>query len=184
MKQDYLDNKELEALIKRYQKSQQDKVRYQLIIDDVESSIAKRAKHKKAPAHDVRVYHMEFQRAKSEFTDAQGELANKFYLLAQRLIRYAKDIIVDTDDSEQEAVMICFEKVGRFDPNYRGKNGQKAKAFNYLTTCILNHYRQIWRTHKNYKLLKERYRDFQASRFNTPFIKNGREMYQESNQYD
>jgi len=58
--------------------------------------------------------------------------------------------------------MICFEKVGRFDPNYVGKNGQKAKAFNYLTTCCLNHYRQLYRTSKNYLELKRRYQEFIA----------------------
>ena len=56
--------------------------------------------------------------------------------------------------------MICFEKVDRFNPNFVGKNGQKAKAFNYLTTCCLNHYRQLYRTAKNYIELKKRYQDF------------------------
>lgn len=60
--------------------------------------------------------------------------------------------------------MICFEKVDRFNPNYIGKNGQKAKAFNYLTTCCLNHYRQLYRTAKNYIELKKRYQDFIAKK--------------------
>lgn len=177
MNQDYLDNKEFELLINKFQKSKQDRIKFQMIIDDIVSSTEKRAKYKKSPDHDLRVYHLLFDQSKLEFSESQKELATKFYLLADRLVRYAKDIIVDVDDSIQEAVMICFEKVDRFDPNYRGKNGQKAKAFNYMTTCILNHYRQIWRTHKNYKLLKERYRDFQAARFNTTVVRNGREIH-------
>jgi len=184
MNQDYIDNKEFELLIKKFQQSKQDRIRYQMIIDDITASNEKRAKHKKQPSHDIRVYHLEFERSKSDFSTTQTELAENFYRLADRLTRYAKDIIVDVDDSVQEAVMICFEKVDRFDPNYRGKNGQKAKAFNYMTTCILNHFRQIWRTHKNYKLLKERYRDFQAAKFNTTIMRNGREIHVEGGQFD
>ena len=38
----------------------------------------------------------------------------------------------------------------KFDPT-------KGKAFNYMTTCILNHFRQLWRTAKNYNELKKKY---------------------------
>jgi DNA-directed RNA polymerase specialized sigma24 family protein len=61
--------------------------------------------------------------------------------------------LIDQDDAVQEGVMICFEKIDRFDP-------KKGKAFNYMTTCILNHFRQLYRTARNYNELKRKYLDF------------------------
>jgi hypothetical protein len=95
-----------------------------------------------------------------EYNIAAKDLTDAFYLLAENIIRAFNFQLIDKDDALQEGVMICFEKVGRFNPNYIGKNGQKAKAFNYLTTCCLNHYRQLYRTAKNYIELKKRYQDF------------------------
>ena len=61
--------------------------------------------------------------------------------------------------------MICFEKVDRFDPS-------KGKAFNYMTTCILNHFKQLYRSARNYNDLKRRYSDFVQLKFeqNLPYI--------------
>jgi DNA-directed RNA polymerase specialized sigma24 family protein len=58
----------------------------------------------------------------------------------------------------QEGVMICFEKIDRFDP-------KKGKAFNYMTTCVLNHFRQLYRTARNYNELKRKYLDFVQLQF-------------------
>ena len=90
--------------------------------------------------------------------------------LSEHLVRYAKDIIVDSDDAIQEGAMICFEKIDRFNPEI-------GKAFNYMTTCILNHYRQIYRTDKNYRELKERFKLFLVSKTNGVTIRNGREIH-------
>ena len=169
MSNEYLNNKFLESVIRRFQKSKQEKIRYELIIEDVKISFEKRSKHKKEPSHDLRVYHLEHERANLEFSDSQKELATAFYTLSEHLVRYAKDIIVDTDDAIQEGVMICFEKIDRFNP-------EKGKAFNYMTTCILNHFRQIYRTSRNYKLLKEKYREFMCSKLNHTIIKNGQRI--------
>ena len=49
------------------------------------------------------------------------------------------------------------------------------KNVNYFTTCTLNHFRQLYRTAKNYKQLTERYFDFLSkkncvlSNYDTPF---------------
>ena len=85
-----------------------------------------------------------------EFELAQMELAEAFYLLAKNIIRAFRFQLVDKDDALQEGVMICFEKLHRFNP-------EKGRAFNFCTTIILNHYRQLYRTAKNYKELKIRY---------------------------
>ena len=64
---------------------------------------------------------------------------------------------------------ICFEKINRFDP-------RKGKAFNYMTTCILNHFRQLYRSARNYNELKKRYHSFLSDKFETIVIRNGKEM--------
>jgi len=87
-----------------------------------------------------------------EFEQSQLELATAFYTLAKNIIRAFKFQLVDKDDALQEGVMICFEKLYRFDPNI-------GRAFNFCTTIILNHYRQLYRTAKNYNELKIRYHD-------------------------
>lgn len=104
------------------------------------------------------------RRNQIEYDLAAKDLTDAFYLLAENIIRAFNFQLIDKDDALQEGVMICFEKVDRFNPNYIGKNGQKAKAFNYLTTCCLNHYRQLYRTAKNYIELKKRYQDFIAKK--------------------
>lgn len=100
-----------------------------------------------------------FRRAKknikrnpTEFDQSQLELAAAFYTLAKNIIRAFKFQLVDKDDALQEGVMICFEKLHRFDPKI-------GRAFNFCTTIILNHYRQLYRTAKNYNELKIRYHD-------------------------
>ena len=82
----------------------------------------------------------------------QVDLTIAFYLLSENIVRYRKFNLIDADDAIQEGVMICFEKVDRFDPS-------KGKAFNYMTTCIINHFRQLYRTARNYNELKKKYQD-------------------------
>lgn len=106
-----------------------------------------------------------FQNKKpTEFKMAQESLAEAFYILADNIIRAFKFQLIDYDDMKQEGVMICFEKLNCFDPNYVTESGNKSKAFNYFTTCTLNHFRQLYRTAKNYKQLKERYYEFLSKR--------------------
>jgi DNA-directed RNA polymerase specialized sigma24 family protein len=97
------------------------------------------------------------QRNRREYEQAQRELTDAFYLLAENIIRAFNFQLIDRDDALQEGVMICFEKIDRFRP-------EKGKAFNYMTTCCLNHYRQLYRTAKNYIELKRRYQDFIAKK--------------------
>jgi hypothetical protein len=105
-------------------------------------------------------YHRVRKKNPIEFGKAEHQLAEAFYILADNIIRAFKFQLIDRDDMMQEGVMICFEKLNCFDPNYVTESGNKSKAFNYFTTCTLNHFRQLYRTAKNYKQLKERYYDF------------------------
>lgn len=113
-----------------------------------------------------------FRSAKSgnnrvEIEQAQLDLTAAFYTLAKNIIRAFKFQLVDRDDALQEGVMICFEKLHRFDPNI-------GRAFNFCTTIILNHYRQLYRTAKNYNELKVRYHDHLCDRSNEPHLNGGR----------
>lgn len=92
-----------------------------------------------------------------EFIDARVNLAEAFYLLAKNIIRAFRFQLVDKDDSLQEGVLICFEKLHRFD-------AKKGRGFNFFTTVLLNHMRQLYRTAKNYNELKLRYRDHLAEK--------------------
>jgi DNA-directed RNA polymerase specialized sigma24 family protein len=99
----------------------------------------------------------------AEFDEAQLELATAFYTLAKNIIRAFKFQLVDKDDALQEGVMICFEKLHRFDPNI-------GRAFNFCTTIILNHYRQLYRTAKNYNELKFRYHEHLCEKMNDLYL--------------
>lgn len=77
-------------------------------------------------------------------------IANYFYLLSTNIIKAFRFSMVDEEDAKQEAVMVCLKKIERFDT-------ERGKAFNYFTTMILNHYRQLYRSARNYGELKKRF---------------------------
>jgi len=153
MSTEYLNNKTFEKLIVRFQSSKKEKIKYQLFMDDInktEIRTSKRGKYKKPESwKNVEII---YRSVEFNFQEVQKELATAFYTLSENIVRYAKFNLIDQDDAVQEGVMICFEKIDRFDP-------QKGKAFNYMTTCILNHFRQMYRSARNYNELKKRYLD-------------------------
>lgn len=99
---------------------------------------------------------------RNEYLIAQKELTEAFYLLAKNIIRAFHFQLIDSDDALQEGVMICFEKLHRFNP-------EKGRAFNFCTTIILNHYRQLYRTAKNYNELKNKYHEHLCDKTNEAF---------------
>ena len=105
----------------------------------------------------------------NEHLDSKQELALAFYTLSENIVNYARFNLIDPDDAVQEGVMICFEKIDRFD-------SRKGKAFNYMTTCILNHFRQLYRTARNYNELKKKYLRYLQAVENKIIIKNGKEI--------
>ena len=154
MATEYLNNKTFEKLIVKFQFAKKQRVKFQMLMDDIVSThhrTSKRGKYQKPQAWLAT--EKEFLDVSSIYHESQDELAIAFYTLSENIVRYAKFNLIDQDDAIQEGVMICFEKIDRFDP-------KKGKAFNYMTTCILNHFRQLYRTARNYNELKRKYLDF------------------------
>ena len=154
MATEYLNNKTFESLIVHFQQAKKQRIKYQFLMDDINETMHRVSKRKKFQKPQTWIVaENEFKEISSSFEEAQGQLAIAFYTLSENIVRYAKFNLIDQDDAIQEGVMICFEKIDRFDP-------EKGKAFNYMTTCILNHFRQLYRTARNYNELKKKYLDF------------------------
>ena len=150
MASEYLNNKAFEGIISKFQDAKRERQRCEMIIEDIRDREMRRG------IFDPRFLTSrtdKLQEIMSRFHVAQTDLATAFYVLSENIVRYAKFNLIDADDAIQEGVLICFEKIDRFDPS-------KGKAFNYMTTCILNHFRQLYRTARNYNELKRKYHDF------------------------
>lgn len=78
----------------------------------------------------------------------KDELAEMLTLLASKLVRRYRFALCAPEDCIQECVLTCFAKVHRFDVSVG------SKAFNFFTTVMLNHMRQMYRTEQNYLNLK------------------------------
>lgn len=172
MSSEYLNNKVFESVISNFQKVKRDLLKYELIIEDLEGA----AQRKSIRVPDIKWDLKMLNRAKSCYDQCQNDhdhtqqkLATAFYTLSENIVRYARFNLIDEDDAVQEGVMICFEKIDRFDP-------RKGKAFNYMTTCILNHFRQLYRTARNYNEFKKRYHDHLQNKVLNTFMKNGKEV--------
>lgn len=178
MANEYLNNKDFETIIQLFQFYKRHKAKLELILVDLEETHKRRyKKHKDNEKNkQLKVVKKEYKEICQNFNDCQDKLAVAFYILSENIANYANFSGIDVDDAIQEGVLICFEKVDRFNPNYRGKNGQKAKAFNYMTTCILNHFRQLYRSARNYNELKKRYHTWLRDKFDQVFYKNGKEV--------
>jgi DNA-directed RNA polymerase specialized sigma24 family protein len=151
-----------------------DRVKYEMIIIAMQS-VPER--HEKSEEDDLMTLDeciLAYKEATQEYHDLQNMLAVAFFTLSDNLARYAKFSHIDIDDAVQEGVMICFEKIDRFNPEI-------GKAFNYMTTCILNHFRQLYRTARNYNELKKKYRDFLQTQVEQA-MKKSREKSKLSNQ--
>lgn len=153
MANEYLNNKNFESLISKFINVKRNKVKLETLLEeikDTEKRTSKRNNFDKPESWDS--IEKEFIEYLDKYKFLQTELTTAFYLLSENIVRYRKFNLIDPDDAIQEGVMICFEKVDRFDPD-------KGKAFNYMTTCIINHFRQLYRTARNYNELKKKYHD-------------------------
>lgn len=153
MANEYLNNKNFESLISKFITIKRNKVKFETLLEEIketEKRTSKRTPFEKPEAWDS--IEKEFDEYLKKYNDLQVDLTIAFYLLSENIVRYRKFNLIDADDAIQEGVMICFEKVDRFDPS-------KGKAFNYMTTCIINHFRQLYRTARNYNELKRKYHE-------------------------
>lgn len=170
---EYLNNKSLERLINAFQESKRMQVRLGMLIQETEETLA-RKKARQVNFSDNKVV-LEGKRellsnCLSSHEESKQKLAVAFFTLSENIVRYAKFQLIDADDAIQEGVMICFDKIDRFD-------SRKGKAFNYMTTCILNHFRQLYRTARNYNELKKKYLNhIQFIEGSGAFV-NGRQMF-------
>ena len=170
MSSEYLNNRTFESVIYSFQHYKRQMQKYEFIISDLKETNDRRVlkyedDSKKQPLEENEVLHKE---ACTSFKDFQEQLAYAFYILSRNIANYAKFNGIDIDDAVQEGVLICFEKIDRFDP-------RKGKAFNYMTTCILNHFRQLYRSARNYNELKKRYSIFLQDRLECNIMKNMRD---------
>ncbi len=150
-KNEYINNKKFEETIQCFQQYQKYKSRCELIIKDYDESITrKKNKGKKFDEESLNSYKAEYQEYSREYEEYRNLLATEFSKLAKNIIQCYKFYNVEAEDAIQEGVFICFERINRFDPN-------KGKAFNYMTTCVINHFRQLWRSARNYNELKKKY---------------------------
>ena len=187
MASEYLNNKKFEQSILVFSLLKREKARCELILCDFEETHNRRfVKYKDDVKKDQLAAVLDdYKNVCLKFHQHQEQLACAFYLLSENIANYAKFQGVDIDDAIQEGVLICFTKVDRFNPNYVGKNGQKAKAFNYMTTCILNHYRQLYRSARNYNELKKRvFKHMLDHADSTVMFKNGHERMNYRNGLD
>jgi len=177
---EYLNNRFFESVIVKFQTSKREKIMREFILEDLKKSQERRMKRNRNKKRGDQLNELLEKNDKrykivcKEFHESQDNLAILFYTLSEKIVQYAKFHFIDDDDAVQEGVVICFEKVDRFNPEYVGKNGQKAKAFNYMTTCILNHFRQLYRTARNYQELKRKYLDFLQTELEKIVIHNGK----------
>lgn len=174
MMNEYLNNKTFEKMINQFQDSKREKVKIQILIDEIKETI-NRKKLRKIDASNNKSFFKnkedELALANSTHEESRQKLAIAFFTLSENIVRYAKFQLIDVDDAVQEGVMICFDKIDRFD-------SRKGKAFNYMTTCILNHFRQLYRTARNYNELKKKYLNhIQFLEGNSSF-KNGKPMFE------
>lgn len=160
-----------ENIIDRFQRSKKSTVKYKLMIQDLQEAVKRKSQRKLDVTREkalLKQNELEYQQILNDFSESEQLLTQAFYTLAENLVRFAKFNLIDSDDALQEGVVICFEKIDRFDP-------RKGKAFNYMTTCVLNHFRQLYRSARNYNELKKKYHDFLNFCENKIIIRNGRE---------
>lgn len=171
---EYLNNKTFEKIINQFQDSKRDKLAIELILEEIQDTITRKSKRKINITSDkemIKIKKEAHQTANNLHEESRQKLAEAFFTLSENIVRYAKFQLIDIDDAVQEGVMICFDKIDRFD-------SRKGKAFNYMTTCILNHFRQLYRTARNYNELKKKYLNhIQFLEGNSSF-KNGKPLYE------
>lgn len=174
MANEYLNNKNFESIIQSFQFHKREKKRYEMMLADFEETHLRRLCKYEDNERKERLDQAQTKYAQvcSAYKEHQDQLACAFYLLSENIARfYAKFSGIDVDDAIQEGVLICFEKIDRFDP-------RKGKAFNYMTTCILNNHRQLHRSARNYNELKRKYHTFLQNKLESVFLRNGRERSQ------
>lgn len=166
MRGDYIDNNELTARIIRFREQEVIHARLMMMMFSP-SMISENYRN-------FEEFEEDYKDCNRRCDQCRADLAGDFYLLASNILKYTiksygKPCFLDEEDQIQEGVMICFEKLPKFNPQF-------GKAFNYLTTCVIHHFQQLYRTNKNYHDLKIKFRDYMANKEKLPSrrVKDGR----------
>lgn len=171
---EYLNNKTFEKMINQFQDSKRDRIKFEILIEECKETILRKKIRKIDCTNNkeaMKKKQEDLNDANAKFEDARQKLAIAFFTLSENIVRYAKFQLIDIDDAVQEGVMICFDKIDRFD-------SRKGKAFNYMTTCILNHFRQLYRTARNYNELKKKYLNHMQFLEGNAMFKNGKPLFE------
>lgn len=146
-KTEYLNNKTFESIILKFQQSKKQLKKYQFLLEDFDTSVKNLEKKNKTT--DLPPVKELLSEAYKNFKQVENDITESFYILSSNVYKYKK-FNLDIDDAVQEGVLACFDKIDRFNPVY-------GKAFSYLTTCIINHMRQMYRSIKSYNDFKKKY---------------------------
>jgi DNA-directed RNA polymerase specialized sigma subunit len=172
MANEYLNNKNFESIIKAFQHFSRQKSRNEMMIIDLRQTHERRLSvyedNEKLDA--LNKAQADLDESNANYKNCQEQLAYAFYILSQNIANYAKFSGIDVDDAIQEGVLICFEKINKFDP-------RKGKAFNYLTTCIINSLRQSYRSSKNHNELIRKYSVHLQDKLGNVIMINGKERF-------
>lgn len=84
---------------------------------------------------------------------AHDNLYGMFKTLTKRILEFAGESFIkqsfeDEDSVVDDCISVCFEKLRRYDPT-------KGKAFNFFTTIVLGHMRQLYMCEKRTAKMKE-----------------------------
>lgn len=173
---EYLNNKVFEKMINQFQSSKKDINRLNMIAEEIRDTISRKKTRKVDSSENKKTLKSREESLRQSMLEHEGckqTLASAFFTLSENIVRYAKFQLIDADDAVQEGVMICFDKIDRFD-------SRKGKAFNYMTTCILNHFRQLYRTARNYNELKKKYLNHMQFLDGNSSFKNGKPMFEKN----
>lgn len=147
----YLDNSKFEEVIIHFQYYKKQKFKYEFIIEDLKPScIIRNSDYHKDILNLIEI---KYKEANTQYTYYYEELVKFLYTLSGNVAGCKRSNLMELDDAIQEAIWICLEKIDKFDPSL-------GRAFNYMTTCIINHLKQNFRSRKNYNELKKKFLGF------------------------
>lgn len=107
-----------------------------------------------------------------EYVDYKRQLGECLYILSEQIIKAYRFKLIEPEDALQEGVMICFAKIGKF-------KKERGKAFNYMTTVTLNHFRQLYRSAFSYNEFKKKFAEAQYQRVKDKFYSKLSKRYRQ-----
>ena len=148
----YINNAILEKNISKYQECKRNKLKYEILISEINSTIERKSSRSKDTSAELSLleeHKTKYESSQQSKQEIEVSLMEDFYKLSENLSRYARFAYIEPDDAIQEGVVICLERTETFDPT-------KGKAFNYMTTCIYNQLKQIYKVAKGYNEFKKK----------------------------